>query len=87
MRKKSIKRITLQFLVLVSFVTLAAGSGGTEKATVDLRGAAVGGTAGYYGYTYIGTASSESQAIDLATRKGYSGGYVWDSNNGAVYAK
>ena len=68
---------------------MAAASSSSQHANdrnIDWRGAAVGAGAGYNGYIIIGTASSEEDAIELATSKGYSY-YLWDSVNGKVYAK
>lgn len=94
-KKKRILTRFLSTLVLIGFVTVSLASSSQKSSSSSgsgydwggaARGAAVGGAAGYNGYTIIGKASSESQAKDLAARKGYSY-YLWDSVNGAVYAK
>ena len=85
--KKSKSKIYLQVAGLLFFVLIAlASSSSKDSSSFDWRGAAVGGAAGYNGYIIIGKASSNSEACELAKSKGYS--YcIWDSNNGAVYAK
>lgn len=86
------KTVIFQALGLVLFCVLAMASSSQKSSSsssysdIDWRGAAVGGTAGYNGYSYIGTASSESDARSLTANKGYSQ-YIWDSVNGKVYAK
>lgn len=81
--------IFIQAMVLLAFCTMAAASASTKSASgsgIDWRGAAVGASAGYNGYVIIGSASSQSQAANIAKNKGYSE-YIWDSVNGNVYAK
>lgn len=95
--QKSKKLLALQLIGMVVFCVMAAASssssGGSSSSSsyfkssnVDWRGAAVGGVAGYNGYTYIGRYSSKSEAAQAATNKGY-GDCIWDANNGATYAK
>lgn len=80
--------VFIQVVGLIAFCAMAAASASSQEALgdIDVRGAAVGGIAGYNGYIIIGRASSESDAKGLARSKGYSV-YIWDSINGAVYAK
>lgn len=85
--KKSKSRIYFQIAGLLFFVLIAmASSSSKDSSSFDWRGAAVGGAAGYNGYIIIGTASSNSEACELAKSKGYNN-CIWDSFNGAVYAK
>ncbi|MDE5568964.1 MAG: hypothetical protein K2I89_08750 [Muribaculaceae bacterium] len=87
---KNKQKIFIQVMALVVFCVMALASASSKQASsdsnIDWRGAAVGGVAGYNGYIRIGTASSESEARQIAGSKGYSE-YLWDSVNGAVYAK
>ena len=88
---KNKQKLFFQIFGLIAFCLFAASSSSSKGSSssgsgFDWRGAAVGAGAGYNGYTIIGKASSESEARDLAGSKGYSA-YLWDSVNGAVYAK
>lgn len=86
------KHILIQGIGLVIFCLLACassssqGSSGSSHSSIDYRGAAVGAAAGYNGYIPIGKASSDSQARQMAADAGYSY-YLYDTNNGVVYAK
>lgn len=90
------QKIFIQIVGLLFFCLIAVASSSSKDSTSSRsssfdwgsagRGAAVGAAAGYNGYTLIGRASSESEARELAGSKGYSY-YLWDSNNGGVYAK
>lgn len=86
-------KIIFQATCLTLFIIMAAASSssqnssssGTDWGSIS-RAALVGASAGYDGYDYIGTVSTESEAKRLASSKGYSY-YRWDTNSGNVYAK
>lgn len=85
--KRNKSKIFFQVAGLIVFAIMAAASGSSKSASdIDWRGAAVGGVAGYNGYNIIGRASSNEEAVQLAKNKGYND-CIWDSVNGAVYAK
>lgn len=87
------KYLIFQVLGLVVFCLMAAASSssqhsagsGTDWGSVS-RAALIGAGAGHEGYDYLGYASSEAKAKELAASKGYSR-YIWDTNSGNVYAK
>lgn len=88
------KYLIFQVLGLAIFCFMAVASSssqgshsssGTDWGAVS-RAALIGAGAGHEGYDYLGYASSEAKAKELAASKGYSR-YIWDTNSGNVYAK
>lgn len=77
-------------LLVFCFMAVASSSSKEGASNIDwgeaVRGGTVGGIAGYNGMVCIGSASSESEATELADSKGYTT-VIWDSVNGRVYAK
>ncbi|MBD5287656.1 MAG: hypothetical protein HDS28_01085 [Bacteroides sp.] len=91
MNKK--RNLILQVIGLVVFCSMAAASSSSQSSTGSRtdwgavgRSALIGAGAGHDGYDYIGVASSQSKAEELASSRGYSE-YIWDTNSGNVYAK
>lgn len=82
--------IQAMFLCLFCFMAAASASQQSASSGTDWSGlgraALIGAGAGHEGYDYIGRASSESEARELAASKGYSR-YIWDSKNGNTYGK
>lgn len=85
-------KVLIQAMCLGLFCLMAAASASQNSTGSNTdwnrvgRAALVGAGAGYDGYDYIGTVSSQSEAKELAASKGYSQ-YIWDTNSGNVYAK
>jgi len=76
-----------RMLLFLSFLSVVACTfTGCSTLASAARGGAVGYGAGSAGYSYIGNRSSESECRALAESLGYSQ-YLYDSQNGACYAK
>lgn len=92
MNKNNLKILT-QILCLILFCFMAIASASSQHSSGSGRdwgsigrAALVGAGAGHEGYVLIGVASSEKEARQLTASKGYTR-YIWDSNNGNVFAK
>lgn len=93
MIKKNFK-IFLQIFCLGLFCCMAAasassqhssGGSGTDWGAVG-RSSLIGAGAAHEGYDLLGSASSESEAKQIAASKGYTR-YLFDTNSGLVYGK
>lgn len=75
------------FYFAITLCCLAGTTGCTalSQATTS-RAAVVSGIGGYYGYNVLGVVSSESEASELAAKRGYSN-YMYDSVTGIAYGK
>lgn len=78
-------KIVFSIMLLVGCTAYLSGCSSLSQAT-PARAAFIGGVSGYYGWTTLGRVSSESQAAELASSKGFSN-YMYDSVTGIAYGK